>query len=220
MSSNGNGNVKDSFTKFHITYPDGSAVDPNAAYYVLKLTGNTAHAAACRHALTVYAERIAPIMPVSASECRRMIADEARKADQPIDEPAYVASADGEDFKHKYPDRETAILRAPHDLNIAPGGTYWIGYLAPLMITGDVTWYMTDLVNTLAEQGHPVSALVSLVGNGSMSDADQSAADARLEVLAQMLSPVIRQWASHYGVDLSNLWGVTGVEQCTRPVPA
>jgi hypothetical protein len=52
--------------KYNITKADGSEVDPNARYFILRYDPNqkdNIHGDACRKALRVYAEEIAEYMP-------------------------------------------------------------------------------------------------------------------------------------------------------------
>lgn len=43
--------------KYFIEKADGSTVDPNACYFVLRLDGEGEHGQACRNAMLVYAEQ-------------------------------------------------------------------------------------------------------------------------------------------------------------------
>ncbi len=201
-------------TRYIIKNRDGSPVDPSATYYVLKLSGTSQHARASRAALNVYAEKMAIVLPRLAADCKQMCFDEARAAgeSEPIPQAQYVASRDGENFAGtNYPDRDMALIKGPVDLELQPGDTYWIGYLAPLVICGDAIMFITDLINSLDDDGHRVNELEKLIPENSEETGK------RIEVLERFLDQAVRSWAQHYGVDLSHLWGVTGVEECRVP---
>ena len=57
--------------KYNIAKADGSEVDPNAAYFVLRYDPNqkdSIHGDACRKALRLYAEEIADHLPTLSKE--------------------------------------------------------------------------------------------------------------------------------------------------------
>lgn len=60
--------------RYNVTKADGSAVDPKAEYFVLRLDeggGDPIHIAACRKAIAVYADAIHDHLPELAKDIRR-----------------------------------------------------------------------------------------------------------------------------------------------------
>lgn len=59
--------------RYHIAKADGSPVDSNAEYFVLRVdaNGDEDHVRACRNALAVYATGIAPHLPQLAAELQQ-----------------------------------------------------------------------------------------------------------------------------------------------------
>lgn len=59
--------------KYNITKSDGSPVDENAEYFVLRLDNNgndAVHIEACRHAINKYADKISNHIPLLAKELK------------------------------------------------------------------------------------------------------------------------------------------------------
>lgn len=63
--------------KYEIRHTDGSPVDPNGQYFVLKLnSADPAHREACRAALQTYAEKIKDVLPQLAKDLFVLLDDE------------------------------------------------------------------------------------------------------------------------------------------------
>ena len=63
------------FNKYTIAKSDGSPVDPNARYFVLRLDGTDKFAEASRFAAAMYAEIVDEQEPEFASHIRELVED-------------------------------------------------------------------------------------------------------------------------------------------------
>jgi hypothetical protein len=199
--------------RYTIMHGDGRPVDPACKYFVLKLTGNTPHAAACRAALTTYADRMAPFLPRLAADCRALVAAQAVPGEALPPGETWVASVDGADFSGpRYATREIARAQGRIDRGLAPDAVIYTGYLGPLRLCGDVHGHMRDMTDSLTEQGFDVTALRALCMPEAPTPEQAAAAESNTVLLESYIGAAVQAWAAACGVSTAGLWCVTAIE--------